>query len=93
MPRLRLDFNIPGLKPVDMEAIKRKSQMKEVFVAGDVDVARGAIVRTRADAEAFIAEVGYPVIAKPDIGVGASATFKIASDQDLARYFGGFKRL
>jgi hypothetical protein len=61
--------------------------MKAVFLAGRVDVARGTITRTRADAEAFIAEVGYPVIAKPDIGVGASATFKIASDRDLERYF------
>ncbi|MFN2284860.1 MAG: acetyl-CoA carboxylase biotin carboxylase subunit family protein [Anaerolineae bacterium] len=85
--RLRLDFNIPGLKPVDMEPIKRKSKMKEVFQAGGVDVARGTIVRTRAEAKAFISDVGYPVIAKPDIGVGASATYKIASDRDLERYF------
>lgn len=85
--RLRLDFNITGLKPVDMEAVKRKAKMKEVFRAGGVDVARGAIIRTRKDAEAFIAEVGYPVIAKPDVGVGASATFKISSDTDLERFF------
>jgi biotin carboxylase len=85
--RLRLDFNIPGLKPVDMEAIKRKSKMKEVFRAGGVDVARGVVIRTRHNAEDFIAEVGYPVIAKPDIGVGAAATFKIESDRDLERFF------
>lgn len=85
--RLRLDFNVPGLKPVDMEKVKRKAKMKEVFRAGGVDVARGTTIRTRADAEAFIADVGYPVIAKPDIGVGASATFKIGGDQDLDRFF------
>jgi len=85
--RLRLDFNIIGLKPVDMEAVKRKSKMKEVFRVGGVDVARGAVIRTRRDAEDFIADVGYPVIAKPDIGVGASETFRIDSDRDLDRFF------
>jgi biotin carboxylase len=84
---LRLDFNIAGLKPVDMEVVKRKAKMKEVFCAGGVEVARGTVIRTRQDAENFITEVGYPVIAKPDIGVGASATFKIGSDRDLERFF------
>ena len=35
---------------------------------------------------AFIKEVGYPVIAKPDNGVGANGTWKIKSDEDLQRF-------
>jgi hypothetical protein len=35
---------------------------------------------------AFIREVGYPVVAKPDIGVGAAQTFKLQSDADLERH-------
>jgi len=33
-------------------------------------VARGAVVRTLPEARRLIAETGYPVVAKPDVGVG-----------------------
>jgi biotin carboxylase len=36
---------------------------------------------------AFIAEVGYPVIAKPDVGVGAAATYKIHNAAELTDFF------
>ena len=85
--RLRTDFNIPGLKIDAMEGIKRKSLMKQVFIEAGVDVAAGGICRTLAEARDFVAEVGYPIIAKPDVGVGAADTFKITSDQELARFF------
>ena len=35
----------------------------------------------------FIAQVGYPVIVKPDNGVGANATYKLKNDADLERFF------
>lgn len=38
------------------------------------------------DARAFIDEVGYPVVVKPDNGVGASHTYKLESDQDLGEF-------
>ncbi len=85
--RLRTDFNIPGPKQADAQAVKRKSAMKRQFIAADVDVAPGRLVATREDADALIAEIGYPVIAKPDIGVGATATYKIDDDAALARFF------
>ena len=31
-------------------------------------------------------EVGYPVVAKPDTGVGAATTYKIANDHDVEKY-------
>ena len=34
----------------------------------------------------FIKEVGYPVVTKPDNGVGASSTYKIKSDEQLAEF-------
>ena len=42
--------------------------------------------RTPRAARAFVAEVGYPVVAKPDAGVGAAATYKLESPDDLERY-------
>ena len=37
--------------------------------------------------KAFIQEVGYPVIVKPDTGVGASNTEKLTCDEELAAFF------
>ena len=36
----------------------------------------------------FIEEVGYPVVAKPDNGVGASHNFKIKNDEELVDFYG-----
>jgi hypothetical protein len=84
--RLRDDFNIPGLRTSDMARIKRKSEMKRRFVAAGIAVARGRICQTREDLLAFVAEVGYPVVAKPDTGVGAAQTWKIGGDRELEAY-------
>lgn len=84
--RLRSDFNIPGINNSTIDNIKRKSVMKETFRKAGLKVARGRVCRTEQDIRAFIDEVGYPVVAKPDIGVGAQATYKIDDEQDLFNY-------
>ena len=85
--RLRADFNVPGLQPADMALLKRKSRMKQCFVDRGITVARGHPVTTLAAAREFIAEVGYPLVAKPNVGVGAAGTFKISSVIDLEHFF------
>lgn len=84
--RLRTEFNIPGLRVTDMARVKRKSGMKRVFERAGIATARGRIVRTPADLGAIIGEVGYPVIAKPDVGVGAARTYRLANDEDAAAF-------
>jgi len=85
--RLRTDFNLRGIREDRIAAIKRKSAMKEVFRSAGVRVARGAVARTLEEGRRLVAETGYPVVAKPDIGVGASATFRIDDDAGLAAFF------
>jgi hypothetical protein len=87
--RLREDFNVWGLRPSDMGRIKRKSEMKRVFAAIGVPSARGRLCRDAAAARAFVGEVGYPVVAKPDVGVGAAQTWKLAGPADLEAYLAG----
>jgi len=84
---LRTDFNIPGLKASDMPHIKRKSLMKQTFIKAGVRVAPGKVVHTLSDAKRFIKETGYPVVAKPDSGVGAAKTYKIHNAQELEQFF------
>jgi hypothetical protein len=85
--RLRDDFNIFGVRGREIDFIRRKSRMKAKFREAGVQVARGQIVDTVEDAHGLIRETGYPVIAKPDDGVGAIATYRLNGDRDLAAFF------
>jgi hypothetical protein len=85
--RLRVDFNIPGLHTKDLARIKRKSEMKATFLQAGVPVARGRVVRALDEALRLVEETGYPVIAKPDVGVGAARTYKLHSRAELGAFF------
>jgi hypothetical protein len=84
--QLRTDFNIDGIHAGDVAIIKRKSLMKERFERAGLAPARGRICRTPAELQEFVEDVGYPVVAKPDVGVGAARAFKLQDDIDLERY-------
>ncbi len=84
---LRTDFNVPGYKNEDMERVKYKSGMKEIFRSLDIPVARGRVFTDYEDALALVTELGYPVCIKPDNGVGASDTWRIENKDDLNRFF------
>lgn len=84
---LRTDFHIlSGFQSEDMPRIKFKSRMKEYYRKAGIPVARYHVVDNFEGCRAFIDEVGYPVVVKPDNGVGASHTYKLESDQDLGEF-------
>lgn len=86
--RLRTDFNITsGFREEDIQRIKYKSKMKEYYVKAGIPVARYHTVDTVDKALWFAGEVGYPIVAKPDNGVGASHTFKIENDDQMRTFF------
>ena len=86
--RLRTDFNITtGDKSDSVMRYKTKSNMKAFYEKAGVPVARYHLVTTPAEGKKFIKEVGYPVIVKPDDGVGANATWKISNDQQLEDFY------
>lgn len=85
--RLRTDFNIPGIRSHQIDRVKRKSLMREAFINAGIKVARGKVVKTMEDAQQLIAQTGYPLVAKPDIGVGAAATYKIHDENELKSFF------
>lgn len=86
--RLRTDFNIrSGFQVDDIPHIKYKSRMKEYYAKAGIPVARYHMVDTIEQCREFAQTVGYPVVAKPDNGVGASHTFKLENDAELQRFF------
>lgn len=87
--RLRTDFNIrTGINTGRILSIKEKSEMKKHYRAGGIPTARQISAGEGADAvKAFAQQTGYPLIAKPNIGVGASGTHKIHDAKELEQFF------
>ena len=86
--RLRSDFNITtGIKYDRIQDFKHKSNMKKFYAEAGVPTARCHFATDLEDAKEFIKEVGYPIIIKPDVGVGASDTHKITNDDELSAFF------
>ena len=84
---LRSDFNIPGgFRIEDVPRIRFKSGMKEYYRRAGIPTARFHMVGDAEGCRAFIDGVGYPVIVKPDNGVGAAATYKLGSDEELTAF-------
>ena len=86
--RLRTDFNINGAKEDDVITFTSKSNMKEFYKKAGVPVARYKFCTTLDEDLKFIDEVGYPVVVKPDVGVGAAATYRIENQKDLEAFYG-----
>ena len=82
--RLRTEFNIStGPKLDEMDKIKFKSAMKAYYAKAGLPTAQYHLVEGYEDAAAFAQEVGYPVVVKPDNGVGANNTYKLHNDEEL----------
>ncbi len=85
--RIRTDFNIPGIRADEIDFLKHKSLMKARYIEAGIPVARGRVVRNWQEAQALIGETGYPVVAKPDSGVGAAHTYRINNHDELSQFF------
>ena len=86
--RLRTDFHITtGIQADQIDFIKEKSLMKKIYLQNQIPTARQHPVSTLDAAKEFIAQVGYPVIVKPDIGVGATNTWKLINDDQLRDFY------
>ena len=84
---LRSDFNIPaGFRVEDVPRIKYKSAMKEYYRRAGIPTARYHMVGDEQGCLDFIKEVGWPVIVKPDNGVGATATYKLENEKQLSAF-------
>ena len=86
--RLRTDFNVTtGIQSDRISFIKEKSLMKKLYLEAGIPTARQHVVTDREGGRAFLKEVGYPVIVKPDVGVGATHTWKLENDADLETFY------
>ena len=86
--KLRTDFNINGVKISDVESFTSKSHMKDFYIKAGVPVARYKFLTNLEEDLKYIEDVlDYPVVVKPDVGVGAAATYRIKSKEDLIEFY------
>lgn len=85
--KLTTRFQIPGLNHEQIDRIKRKSQMKQVFHTENLSPARGDLVHNLESALDLASHLGYPLMMKPDVGVGASGCCKIHNEMELRDFF------
>jgi D-alanine-D-alanine ligase-like ATP-grasp enzyme len=79
----RAQFGIPGTDVETADVFRDKAKMKDRLRAAGLPVARHRLLTSRDDALAFEATVGYPMVLKPPAGMGAKATFRVRSREDL----------
>ena len=86
--RLREIFNVKnGVRPNELQYWQHKSMMKELYKKAGAKVADYILVDSKEQLLEFINKVGYPVFAKPDIGVGAADDYKIKNSEDVDMFF------
>jgi len=81
--QLRDELGIPGMGAQAGRNFRDKSVMKSVLWANGLPCAKHALATSRAEATAFVREVGYPLIVKPKEGSGSRGTYRLDSDEDL----------
>ncbi len=87
--KLRYDFQITsGIQFNDIKNWKQKSLMKKIYEGAKIKTARQYEVSTFENAKTVLnSETQYPVIIKPDIGVGSNNTWKIENENELKEFF------
>ncbi|MBR5289536.1 MAG: carbamoylphosphate synthase large subunit [Erysipelotrichaceae bacterium] len=85
---LREEFNVTtGTKISDMACMKYKSKMKAVYEKAGIKACRYHMVNDYDGCLEFLNEVGYPVVVKPDNGVGAIATYKLRNKEEFDFFY------
>lgn len=86
--RLRDDFNVKtGFSFEKINEFQSKAAMKKYYEKAGLPTARYILPKTEKEALDFAHKVGYPLVLKPDHGVGASFTYSIHSDEELKKHY------
>lgn len=76
-------LDIPGIRPEDLGRLKQKSAMKRQFMACGLRTAPGQRLKDAAHALELADALGFPLILKPDQGVGAGDIHKVTGRNQL----------
>jgi formate-dependent phosphoribosylglycinamide formyltransferase (GAR transformylase) len=83
LAKIREHFGIPGTSVNTADLFRDKARMKDALRAAGLPCARHKLLTTHADATAFVAEVGFPIVLKPPAGMACKATWRIQNADQL----------
>ncbi len=84
MAEVRDALGIEGIGASVAQSFRDKDRMKTVLREHGVPVAASALVASPKELHAFIDRLGFPVIVKPQAGLGTQGTYRVTSASDLA---------
>ncbi|MFO0761608.1 MAG: ATP-grasp domain-containing protein [Byssovorax sp.] len=76
-------LGLEGLSVKAATLFRDKNLMKDALRAAGIPVARHRLVDGTAEAHAFAAEVGYPLVVKPPAGAASQATYRAGDGASL----------
>jgi biotin carboxylase len=79
LAEVRRALGVPGTPPETADLFRNKARMKDELRRHGLPCARHRVIGALSDFESFAAEVGYPIVLKPQAGLGARGTFRIRS--------------
>ncbi len=77
------DLGVAGTDPDTADLFRDKARMKDELRKHGLPCARHKLIRSWADAEAFVAQVGLPMVLKPPAGMGCKSTWQIPTVDEL----------
>ncbi|MEJ7598534.1 MAG: ATP-grasp domain-containing protein [Kofleriaceae bacterium] len=80
---VRRALGVPGTSAATADLFRDKARMKDELRRNGLPCARHALLRSWADAEAFVGKVGLPIVLKPPAGMGCKATWRINNADEL----------
>ncbi len=83
LAEVRKALGVAGTTPETADLFRDKARMKDELRRHGLPCARHKLIRSWADAEAFVAEVGMPLVLKPPAGMGCKATWRIRNTDEL----------
>ena len=81
--QVRRALGVPGTGPDTADLFRDKARMKDELRRHGLPCARHKVIRTWADAEACLAEIGLPLVLKPPAGMGCKATWRVRAVDEL----------
>jgi biotin carboxylase len=91
LAEVRAALGIPGPDVKTADLFRDKARMKDELRRHELPCARHAVIRSLADAQRFVGEVGFPIVVKPPAGMGCKATWRIRDAQELAAALGALR--
>jgi formate-dependent phosphoribosylglycinamide formyltransferase (GAR transformylase) len=83
LAEVRRAMGIEGTDPKTADLFRDKARMKDELRRHGLPCARHQLIRSWSDAEAFVAQVGFPLVLKPTAGMGCKSTWRINSLDEL----------